>query len=305
MRPSSAGSRRMSKRLLPDCADCAISTATPLSGTGVLAASVAVNCGAVATMGAVVGSGGCVVMLVGWGALVDAGCTVSGVARSCAACAACFAAALPESGLTPSAETSPVPFLTSFVVDAVACVGCGAIPVAVPVVSDLASLSVVGLASLLAVLAAAGVAAAIRAAKSGSVVGGVAVSAAASVPVVAVASAAAAWAFSTAAAIASGAVAPVEASTGAEAVSTEAVTTGMTTATAATGTALSDSAGTAAASVGAASFVSLPSWASFVSLAASFSSLPLSGLLSLRTGLLALLLSVASARSLATLVWAS
>ena len=57
MRPSSAGSSRISKRLLPFLADAAISIATPLSGTAVLVAAVAVNDAAAA--GVVVAEGCC------------------------------------------------------------------------------------------------------------------------------------------------------------------------------------------------------------------------------------------------------
>ena len=44
MRPRSAGSSRISKRLLPLLADAAISIASPLKGTAALVAAVTVNC---------------------------------------------------------------------------------------------------------------------------------------------------------------------------------------------------------------------------------------------------------------------
>src|SRR4051794_37187537 len=58
MRPSSAGSSRISNRVLPLLAEAAISIASPLSGTGASVATVAVN--RLAATGVVAAESGCV-----------------------------------------------------------------------------------------------------------------------------------------------------------------------------------------------------------------------------------------------------
>ena len=82
MRPSSAGSSLISKRLLPLFADTAISIASPLSGTAVACvAAVAVNCGTAWV------AAGC-----------SCGCTVvaAGTALVCEATGVCAASVLAE-----------------------------------------------------------------------------------------------------------------------------------------------------------------------------------------------------------------
>src|ERR1700756_3112696 len=64
MRPRSAGSSRTSKRVLPLCTEAAISTASPLPGTGAPVAAITVNVG-----GADVGAadeGGCCTTAAAW-----------------------------------------------------------------------------------------------------------------------------------------------------------------------------------------------------------------------------------------------